>query len=65
MEKKYENGTVYYKKRVDGNYEDFIINITKILFNQIKVEEFLTENTFEYETYQQWKQNNKNKYQNS
>ena len=37
----------------------------RVLFNQDKVQDFLTENSFEYETYQQWKQNNKNKYQNS
>jgi len=37
----------------------------RVLFNQNKVQDFLTENTFEYESYQQWKQNNKNKYQNS
>ena len=37
----------------------------RVLFNQDKVQDFLTENTFEYESYQQWKQNNKNKYQNS
>ena len=37
----------------------------RVFFNQDKVQGFLIENTFEYESYQQWKQNNKNKYQNS
>jgi len=33
----------------------------RVLFNQDKVQDFLKENTFEYESYQQWKLHNKGK----
>jgi len=35
----------------------------KVLFYEDKIQNFLNENTFEYESYMEWKQNHKNKFQ--
>ena len=37
----------------------------RVLFDNDKIQDFLKENSFEYESYQKWKLNNKNMYNNS